>query len=88
MKVGEKRLNMLKCFNYREGVSPDLDCLPNRIFQPLAEGPKKGARVDQDAFHSAVKDFYAIRGWDYHSGRPTRGKLLELGLTWLNDMLD
>jgi len=27
-----------------------------------------------------LKDYYACRGWDWETGRPTREKLVELGL--------
>ena len=87
MKVGEKRLNMLKAFNYREGVAPDLDNLPERIFQPLEHGPQKGAAVNKESFDQAIKDYYSIRGWDYESGRPTKEKLLELGLSWIEEII-
>lgn len=87
MKAGERRLNMLKAFNYREGIEVNLDELPERIFQPLEKGVQKGVSVNRSDLKQALKDYYAITGWDYKTGRPTRGKLLELGLSWLEETI-
>ncbi|MFO7624769.1 MAG: aldehyde ferredoxin oxidoreductase family protein, partial [Anaerolineales bacterium] len=35
MKVGERRLNLLRIFNAREGFSRKDDCLPPKFFKPL-----------------------------------------------------
>ena len=44
MKVGERRLNMLRYFNAREGFTRKEDTLPKKFFQPLAgEGPTAGS---------------------------------------------
>lgn len=83
MKVGERRTNMLRAFNAREGFSAKDDTLPDRLFEPLPDGPSKGLKVDRKEWEQAKRDYYAIAGWDVETGNPTSGKLLELGLDWI-----
>ena len=83
MKVGERRTNMLRAFNAREGFSAKEDTLPDRLFEPLPEGPSKGLHVDRKEWEQSKRDYYAMAGWDIESGNPTPGKLLELGLEWI-----
>ena len=82
LRVGERANVMARIFNLREGIGPDEDSLFRRLNEPLAGGPLKGARIDPDAFRKAVRLCYEIMGWDTQ-GRPTLGKLVDLGLDWV-----
>jgi aldehyde:ferredoxin oxidoreductase len=86
-KVGERSLNMMRAFNAREDISRDRDTLPPKMFVPLKGGPTDGVVVDQDEFETALVQYYGMAGWD-ENGVPTRGKLEELDLAWVADMLD
>jgi len=84
MIVGERRLNMLRAFNAREGFTRGDDRLPEKFFQPLAgTGPTSGMALDKDHFEHEKDVYYKLAGWDNESGNPTRSKLVELGLEWL-----
>jgi aldehyde:ferredoxin oxidoreductase len=84
MIVGERRLNMLRAFNAREGFTRGDDRLPEKFFQPLAgTGPTSGIALDKDHFEHEKDVYYKLAGWDNESGNPTRSKLVELGLEWL-----
>jgi len=87
MKVGERRINMMRAYNTREGFSSSDDILPQRVFEPLPEGPRKGARIQEQDFISARGTYYEIMGWDMDSGNPRRAKLEELDLAWVADDL-
>lgn len=77
MKVGERIWNMERQFNLDAGVDPKDDTLPKRFFEePAKEGPNKG-KVHR--LPEMLPEFYSLRGWDT-TGRPTRDKLVELGL--------
>jgi len=86
MKVGERTVNLQRAFNAREGFTSKEDTLPAKVFQPLVGGPTEGQVVTHDEFETARAQYYAMAGWD-EEGRPTRGKLEELGLDWVADML-
>jgi aldehyde:ferredoxin oxidoreductase len=84
MIVGERRLNMLKVFNEREGFGVEDDNLPARIFdEPLVDaGLGKGQKVDRKAFLEARAAYYSINGWDPVTGVTTGTKLRDLGIDW------
>ena len=84
MLAVERSLVMARIFNNREGFTPADDTVISRWFEEMPGGPLKGKRIDRDAFHGLVKLYYELSGWD-PQGRPTHGKLVELGLYWLLD---
>jgi aldehyde:ferredoxin oxidoreductase len=87
MKVGERRLNLMRVFNAREGFSRKDDKLPKKFFKPLeGTGPTAGEAVNRDEFESALDLYYSMLGWTAN-GIPTRAKLADLGISWTIDQL-
>jgi len=82
MKTSERVFNLVRCFNIREGFSANDDMLPERLFEGLEFGSRKGQKLDKEKFLEALKLFYEMAGWD-HDGRPTKAKLYELDLEWV-----
>jgi aldehyde:ferredoxin oxidoreductase len=87
MKVGERRLNMMRAFNAREGFTREQDVLPPKLAQPKEGGPSDGALVDPADLERAKDTYYAMCGWD-EQGIPTRAKLEELSLGWVADEIN
>lgn len=89
MKVGERRINLQRSFNAREGFTRANDRLPQRVFEePLPDGPLAGRRVERDKWENARDLYYRMMNWDPETGNPTRAKLLEINLGWVVDKLD
>jgi len=86
MKVGERRLNLLRAFNAREGVGAEADTVPPKLLIPLRGGPTDGVAVTAKEVEAARALYYQMAGWD-QDGRPTRAKLEELALGWVADEL-
>jgi aldehyde:ferredoxin oxidoreductase len=86
MKVGERRLNMLRAFNAREGVGAESDTVPPKLLIPLRGGRSDGVAVTGEEVETAKALYYRMAGWD-DNGRPTRAKLEELTLGWVADEL-
>jgi aldehyde:ferredoxin oxidoreductase len=86
MKVGERRVNMMNAFNRREGLKPDLDALPERVFEPYTQGPKAGQRLSRTVIKKAIRSYYEMMGWSTRTGLPRPGKLRELGLGWVEEL--
>jgi aldehyde:ferredoxin oxidoreductase len=82
LRVGERANVMARMFNIKHGIGSDQDALPHRFFEPMRAGPIKGRRIDPEAFQKAVALYYEMAGWD-STGRPSPGKLTDLGLEWL-----
>lgn len=83
---GVERANVMsRIFNNRCGFTPDDDTLIRRWFEKMPSGPLKGMRFEPDEFRGWIKLYYEMSGWD-KEGRPTSGKLVELGLDWLPEI--
>jgi aldehyde:ferredoxin oxidoreductase len=86
MKVGERRLNMMRAFNTREGFTRAHDVLPAKVAQPKVGGLSDGFRFEAGELEAAKDLYYAMCGWD-SEGIPTRAKLEELNLGWVADAI-
>ncbi len=88
LRVGERRVNMMQAVNAREGIVQQDPPLPPKIFTPLPDGPNQGMALDQAEMLKAIEMYYQLAGWELENNRPTRGKLEELALDWVADLLD
>ncbi len=80
MKIGERRLHLMRWYNLREGLTAAEDRLPARFYtEAVATGPRSGDVIDETAFHAAIQTFYAMMGWDTE-GIPTEPALYDAGL--------
>ena len=86
--VGERRLNMMRAFNAREGINRANDTLPLKLFKPLKGGVSDGWKLDRYEIESALDKYFEFCGWDTKTGNPTRAKLDELDLDWVADQLE
>jgi aldehyde:ferredoxin oxidoreductase len=87
LRVGERRLNMMRAFNALAGFDRDDDVLPKKLTQPLKGGATDGSFVTVDEVEKAKDLYYELAGWDIATGTPKREKLEELGLGWVADQL-
>jgi aldehyde:ferredoxin oxidoreductase len=89
MKVGERRLNMMRAFNAREGIGREADALPSRFFKKaLKGGASDGFALDRVQWQEAMTTYYGMCGWDPVTGWPTRAGLEALGLEWVADLVN
>lgn len=86
-KAGERLVNMIRAYNCLLGRTTADDVLPERIYQPLENGALQGARIDRAEFAEALRQTYAVKGWDPTTGAPRPEKLAELDLGWVADLL-
>jgi len=87
-KVGERINNLARAFNVREGFTRDDDTLPSRLLtEPLKGGASKGHLVSKDDLDTMLDEYYTARGWGTKTGKPSREKLVELGLGYVADIL-
>jgi aldehyde:ferredoxin oxidoreductase len=88
LTVGERRLNMMRAFNAREGILRNQDTLTEKFFQKgLKGGPSDGWKIDKAEWEAARDEYYRQCGWDVKTGAPTRQTLERLGLGWVADRL-
>jgi aldehyde:ferredoxin oxidoreductase len=87
MTAGARAVTMARVFNLREGFGRKDDTLPDRLFEPLESGALQGKGIDRREFEELLTLYYEAMGWDPKDGVPTRGKLAELNLFWLDGFL-
>jgi aldehyde:ferredoxin oxidoreductase len=82
MAVGERRLNLMRVFNAREGLDRKADKLPKKFFKALqGNGPTAGIALTHEELDSAIDDYYRLAGWT-RDGVPTRETLEKLDIAW------
>lgn len=77
MKAGERAWNLKRAINNRMGLTRANDKLPKALLEPFTDGGSAGFEPDLPGMLHA---YYQARGWDLDSGKPSREKLMELGL--------
>ncbi len=89
LQVGERRLNMMRAFNSREGFTIEQDQLPEKFFtRPLSGGPTDGLKLDKQEYNDALQEYYRQAGWDPSTGTPLRSTLERLDLGWVAKALN
>ena len=84
-QVGERRINMMRAFNAREGFDRKQDKLPKKFFKALqGSGPTAGVAIDPAEFEGALDMYYQLLNWTA-DGLPTRTALSDLGIEWVAD---
>jgi aldehyde:ferredoxin oxidoreductase len=80
LKIGERIASLRQAFNIREGVSISAFTIPGRVRgnPPLPIGPTAGKSVDMETLRN---DYLIARDWDIKTGKPSKKKLLDLGLS-------
>jgi aldehyde:ferredoxin oxidoreductase len=78
--------NLLRAFNMRHGLTPDLEDLSPRYSSAQKDGPIKAKSV-RPYWKDMLKKYYQNMGWDRKSGKPFPETLKALGLEELIDDL-
>jgi aldehyde:ferredoxin oxidoreductase len=68
--------------NHRLGLTRKNDKIPKSLLEPYQDNPAGAGDFTPD-FEPMLDAYYEARGWDKHTGYPTREKLVSLGLGWL-----
>jgi len=88
MQAAERGSMLARAFNSREGISIEADRLPARLFDPKPDGPDSGKTIfEAQDFNKAVARYYEMISCDPETGRPHHGKLMSLGLDWVDEMM-
>lgn len=87
LSVGERRLNLMRIFNAREGFGREEDNLPPKMYKALTGGKSDGISLSEKELEHAKNLYYELAGWDQDVGSPTREKLEKLELGWAADLI-
>jgi aldehyde:ferredoxin oxidoreductase len=76
LQAGERIFNLKRAFNNRLGLDRSNDRLPSLLLVPM----DNGSEGHTPQMETLLKEYYATRDWDWETGRPSREKLIGLGL--------
>jgi len=79
--IGDRVATMRHVFNLREGFKPSDFKYPDRVLgkPPLASGPLAGVNIEEQ-LKTIVAEYFKSMDWDPDTGKPSKEKLVELGL--------
>ncbi len=77
--IGRRIVNLLRVFNFRHGLNPELERPSARYSETPKDGPVKGRPI-RPFFDFMVRSYYELMGWDPETGRPLPHTLKNLGL--------
>lgn len=86
LETGERIQDLRQAFNVREGFKPSDFVLPARVLgkPPLETGPNAKVTIDIETMSN---EFFREMQWDPTSGRPSRARLIELGLDYVAEQI-
>ena len=79
MEMGRRTVNLLRAFNLRHGIGPELDRPSPRYGSTPADGKVAGVGIGPH-WDQMVGDYYEMMGWDRESSKPLPETLRSLGL--------
>ena len=84
---GQRRTNLMRAYNVREGLTRADDILPQKLFKKALKGGRSdGLLLQQEELETAIDIYYEQAGWD-PAGVPTRVTLESIDLGWIADDL-
>ena len=87
-EIGQRRVNLMRAFNIREGLGRADDDLPKKLYQKALEGGRSdGVLLNQNEIQAGVDMYYEHAGWESETGLPKRSTLAGIGLDWVADDL-
>ena len=88
LNIGERRINLMRAFNAREGADYSLDTLPEKFHtKTLSGGASNGVNIDKKQLQEAIREYYNQAGWNLETGNPERQTYERLHLGWVADSL-
>jgi aldehyde:ferredoxin oxidoreductase len=78
-RIGLRIVNLLRVFNFRHGLKPEMEQPSVRYSETPKDGPVKGRPI-QPYFDFMVRTYRELMGWDPETGRPLPQTLKSVGL--------
>lgn len=89
LTMGERRVNLMRAFNAREGADYKLDTVPEKFMtKGLKGGSTDGVKIDREQLQEAITEYYRQAGWDAQSGNPMKQTYERLGIGWVAEALE
>lgn len=79
MNIGRRIINQLRLFNFRHGLTADLETPSMRYGSTPVDGPCQGKAIRPN-WELMKRNYYNLMGWDGKTGKPRPETLRTLGL--------
>jgi aldehyde:ferredoxin oxidoreductase len=79
MKAGRRIVNQFRAFNFRHGLTKEMEAPSVRYGSMPADGPAQGKHVSA-RWEALRRNYYEQMGWDPETGKPLPETLRNLGL--------
>ena len=79
MDVGRRTVHLLRAFNLRHGITPEVEKPSLRYGSVPVDGPVKNKAIGPE-WDGMMDTYYRLLGWDEATGKPTPETLRSLGL--------
>ncbi|MFQ6040903.1 MAG: aldehyde ferredoxin oxidoreductase family protein [Candidatus Poribacteria bacterium] len=79
MRIGRRIVNQLRVFNFRHGLTTDLEKPSPRYGSTPVDGPARGKSIMSE-WKTMVSNYYHWMGWDRDTGKPLPETLKQLEL--------
>ncbi|MBI2865394.1 MAG: hypothetical protein HYX94_12645 [Chloroflexi bacterium] len=77
--VGKRIVNLLRAFNVRHGIAPEVEAPSERYGSVPTDGPAKGKSIAPE-WEGMLDNYYTLMGWDRKTGKPLPETLRSYGL--------
>jgi aldehyde:ferredoxin oxidoreductase len=77
LAAGDRSVTLKRAVSNMFGLSREHDTIPGIALDALEEGTTAGVQPDLEVM---LREYYQYRGWDWETGKPSKEKLIELGL--------
>jgi len=85
-KAGRRAVNLMRLYNIKCGLTPELERPSARYGSTPVDGPAKGLSI-LPHWENIRKNYYKLMGWDTKTGIPLTETLEELGIGFLKNEL-
>lgn len=79
MEMGRRVVNLLRVFNFKHGLTAEMEFPSARYSSVPVDGPHRGRDV-MSVWDEMRRNYYELLGWDRDSGKPLPDTLRRLGL--------
>jgi len=79
MELGRRAVNLMRAFNLRCGLGPELEAPGPRYGSTPSDGAAQGKSI-RPVWPEMLRNYYQQMGWDPATGKPTPDTLRRLGL--------
>ncbi|MDO8673918.1 MAG: aldehyde ferredoxin oxidoreductase C-terminal domain-containing protein [Dehalococcoidia bacterium] len=78
-EVGRRIVNLLRSFNVRHGITPEVEAPSQRYGSVPTDGPAQGKNIAPE-WDGMMDNYYNLMGWDRKTGKPLPETLRRYGL--------